>query len=91
MTDEYALLIAFVEHAESGAADYELGLDQHHYDRASELSGCAVYLDGELKFVVPHQDISSCLISPYRLKTFEMNHFRRENRKTCRLEDEPME
>lgn len=93
MTDEYALLIAFVEHAESGAADYILALDVEHIEEKHGVyrTCCAVYIDCNPVFLVDLKELSTCLISPSRLKPFGDNYLRQKHRKEFRLEDEPME
>jgi len=95
VTDEYALLIAFVEHVESGEADYELSLDTEHFASPNGTNfvyhDYGVYIDEEFKFAISKQEMSCHLISPSRLKPFEDNFMRQKHRKEFRLEDEPME
>lgn len=93
MTDEYALLIAFVEHAETSAADYTLALDVEHIEESNGVyrTCCAVYIDENLVFLVDMKDLGTYQISPSRLKPFGDNYLRHKYRKVFRLEDEPME
>ncbi len=93
ISDEYALLIAFVTHAESGDVGYTLALDVEHIEKSNGVyrTCCAVYIDETQVFLVDMKDLGKHLISPSRLKPFGDNYLRQKHRKEFRLEDEPME
>jgi len=92
VTDEYALLMALVEHAESGETAYELSVDVEHVEQTDDIyrTCCAVYVDGEQAFLIDMKELSTWLISPSRLRPFGNVYIRNRHRKDFRLEDEPM-